>query len=589
MNRTKTASDVRAARDLVREPKMKTLIIDDDAVNVALLEAMLLDNGYTHIKSITDPRLALEICNTFKPDLILLDWLMPHLDGSAILRSLRASSSEVYLPVVVLTADTTNETKHYALHIGATDFLLKPFDQVEVLLRIRNLLEAVRTDRTRATHYTVASSLAASSDLLHTSSKILEAIASSGEWSFGAMWLHDKAAGSLRCLTTWHPNCQNGEKFDILLRSTKLRKEQGLPGRAWASKKPIWVADITGDPNFPHAGAAAQLGLRGGLAFPLRLEEAVNGVIELFSNGEVAQPDEDLLQMIEALGIQIGLFIERRRMEQELQRQKESAEAANAAKDRFLAMLSHELRTPLTPVLMWASGTVQQPDLRRDLQEGLKMVCRNVELEARLIDDMLDLTRITRGKLKLELKAANVHEILQHAIEIVRSDIQARHISLSVALEASNRQLLADPARMQQVFWNLLRNACKFTPEKGAISIRSYNPTPEMITVEIRDSGIGIEPQHLKKIFDAFEQVDSRQEGLGLGLAIAKAIIELHGGTIHVCSEDLGRGATFAINLRVPRVDNLNEGIKLSGGVGAEWAPEFSGAELFLITTTPDQ
>ncbi len=531
---------------------MKTLIIDDDAINVALLEAMLLDNGYTHIKSITDPRLAFETCNTFKPDLILLDWLMPHLDGSIILRSLRASSSEVYLPVIVLTADTTNETKHLALHIGATDFLLKPFDQVEVLLRIRNLLETVRTDRHRATHYTVASSLATSSDLLEASSKILGAIASSGEWSFGAIWLHDKGAGSLRCLTTWHPDCQNAEKFDILLRSTELREKQGLAGQAWASKKPVWVTDIGGDPDFPNAGAAAELGLRGGLAFPLRVEEAVNGVIELFGRGEAAEPDEDLFHMVDALGIQIGLFIERRRIEQELQQQKESAEAANAAKDRFLAMLSHELRTPLTPVLMWASGTARQPDLRRDLQEGLKMVCRNVELEARLIDDMLDLTRITRGKMKLELRAADIHEILQYAIEIVRGDIEVRRISLFVGLDASNRRLFVDPARMQQVFWNVLRNACKSTPARGTISIRSYNPAPDVITIEIRDSGIGISPHHLKKIFDAFEQVDSRQEGLGLGLAIAKAILKLHGGTIDACSEGLGSGATFSISLRVP-------------------------------------
>jgi signal transduction histidine kinase len=206
------------------------------------------------------------------------------------------------------------------------------------------------------------------------------------------------------------------------------------------------------------------------------------------------------------------------------------------------------------------------------------MVCRNVELEARLIDDMLDLTRITRSKLKLELKPADIHEILQHAIEIVHGDIQDRHISLSLGLEATNRRLLADPARMQQVFWNVLHNSCKFTPEEGEISIRSYNPAPEIITVEIRDSGIGIEPEHLKKIFDAFEQVDSRQAGLGLGLAIAEAIIELHGGTIHAFSEGLGRGATFAINLRLSHVDNLNEGTELSGGVSAECAPEFSGA-----------
>src|SRR5205823_7581851 len=162
-------------------------------------------------------------------------------------------------------------------------------------------------------------------------------------------------------------------------------------------------------------------------------------------------------------GSLIGLFIERRRIEQELQREKDRAEAANAAKDQFLATLSHELRTPLTPVLIWAGGTVDQPGLTPELQEGLKMVCRNVELEARLIDDLLDLTRLSRGKLQLQLRTADAHELMRHSIEIVRKDIEDRHLRLSVAPDAPSHQVNVDPPRLQQVFWNLLRNACKFT------------------------------------------------------------------------------------------------------------------------------
>jgi signal transduction histidine kinase/DNA-binding NarL/FixJ family response regulator len=548
MNSTKAEACGKWAGDLVRDNKMKTLIIDDDPASVALLENVLSDYGYRRVKSITDSRLALDTCKDFEPDLILLDLLMPHVDGFAILTSLRANKREIYLPIVVLTADVNEETKFRALHTGATDFLFKPFDQTEVLLRIRNLFETVRTDRRRAAQYAVASSLAGSSKLVQVSSKILGAIASTDNWNFGVMWLYDEKTEGLRCLTTWYANSDNLSRFAATLSATELVKGRGLAGRAWKSKKPTWAANITLDSTSSYACAAAGVGLHVGFAFPLYVDGTVNGIIELLAS-DAAEPDEDLFQTVEALGIQIGLFLERGRIEEQLQREKESAQAANAAKDRFLATLSHELRTPLNPVLIWAGGTLQQPDLTPDLREGLEMVCRNVELEARLIDDMLDLTRITRGKLKLELHPTDAHGVLLYAIDIVRSDIERDHLNISMALEASNHGVLADMTRLHQVFWNVLRNSCKFARESGLISVRSYNPNPNTITIEISDNGTGIEPQYLKRIFDAFEQVDSRREGVGLGLAISKSIVEMHNGTIHASSAGLGKGSTFVINL----------------------------------------
>ncbi|MCA1658663.1 MAG: HAMP domain-containing histidine kinase [Verrucomicrobiaceae bacterium] len=232
-----------------------------------------------------------------------------------------------------------------------------------------------------------------------------------------------------------------------------------------------------------------------------------------------------------------------------MQQQKEVAESANAAKDRFLATLSHELRTPLTPILIWAGGMVSEPDLPEEIEEGLKMVCRNVELEARLIDDLLDLTRISRGKLQLQLRKSDAHEVLGHAMEIVRDEISSRELKLSVELYASEHHVLADSSRLQQVFWNLLKNASKFTPERGAIVVRTVNPKPAALQIEISDTGVGIEPEHLEKVFDAFEQVSTRREGLGLGLAISKAIVEMHHGSIHAFSAGPGKGAKFVIDL----------------------------------------
>ena len=419
---------------------------------------------------------------------------------------------------------------------------------------LRDITERVRSDRRRVAQYTVASLLAGSWTLAEASSPILQTIASIGDWVFSALWLYDETAGTLRCRSTWHGGAEKLEKFAELSRSTQFPKGKGLPGRVWESREPTWIHDVTLDPNFPRAAGATEAGLRGGFAFPLFAGRAINGVIESFSY-ETAMPDDDLLKLVEALGSQIGLFIERRRIEHELQRQKENAEAASAAKDRFLAMLSHELRTPLTPVLIWAGGMVNEPGISPEIRQGLRMVSRNVELEARLIDDMLDLTRITRGKLKLQLSRADVHELLHHAIDIVRSEMEDRHLLLNFALDASDHDVLVDAPRLQQVFWNIFRNAYKFTPEKGRISVQSYNPQRDRVVIEISDSGAGLAPHFLEKIFDAFEQVDTNREGLGLGLAISKAIIEMHGGAIRAHSEGLGKGSTFVIDLPLDRAE----------------------------------
>jgi PAS domain S-box-containing protein len=415
---------------------------------------------------------------------------------------------------------------------------------------LRDITERVRNDRRRLAQYTVASLLAGSWTLEEASSAILQTIASIGDWDLSALWIYDEAIGRLRCRAYWHAGAPQLEKFGQLSSAVQFRMGEGLPGRVWESNEPAWIHDVTVDKNFPRAPAAREAGLHGGFAFPLFAGRAINGVVELFSE-HVADPDPDLLQLVTALGSQIGLFIERRRVEQELERAKENAEAASAAKDRFLATLSHELRTPLNPILLWADGILNQEGLDPELEQGLRMVCRNVELEARLIDDLLDLTRIARGKLQLRLQSTDAHELVQHAIEIVRADVNCRHIQLSVALDAASHQVKVDPPRMQQVFWNILRNACKFTPDTGTISVRSYNSTPDSLTIDITDTGIGIEPVFLEKIFDAFEQLEMRREGLGLGLAISKAIVEMHGGSIRARSEGRGKGATFTVTLPV--------------------------------------
>jgi two-component system cell cycle sensor histidine kinase/response regulator CckA len=413
---------------------------------------------------------------------------------------------------------------------------------------LRDITERVRNERRRLAQYRVASLLAESWTLDEASSAILQTIASIGDWVLGELWIYDETTECLRCRAYWHSGAARLEKFGQYSQTLQFEIGEGLPGRVWKSREPAWIYDVVMDKNFPRAPAAREAGLHGGFAFPLFAGRAVNGIVELFSE-HVVEPDPDLLQLVTALGSQIGLFIERRRVEQELERAKESAEAANAAKDRFLAALSHELRTPLSPVLLWADDVLSHANLPPEIAHGLKMVCRNVELEARLIDDLLDLTRIARGKLQLQLQTVDAHDLLRHAIDIVRAEIDSRGIQLSLSSQAKSDAVNVDPPRLQQVFWNILRNAGKFTPEHGAISVRTYNPSPNSISIEIADNGVGIEPEFLNKIFEAFEQLKTRREGLGLGLAISKAIIQMHDGEISARSDGPGKGATFTVEL----------------------------------------
>src|SRR5213076_45794 len=224
---------------------------------------------------------------------------------------------------------------------------------------------------------------------------------------------------------------------------------------------------------------------------------------------------------------------------------------SNLAKDQFLAMLSHELRTPLTPVLASAIALENEQALPEKIQESLHMIRRNVELEARLIDDLLDLTRISKGKVQLNFEVVDAHTLLQNALEIYQSEIERKHLVLRLDLAAQKVHLRADPARLQQIFWNLINNAVKFTPENGQIHISTSNDSDEQLHVEIADTGLGIEPETLPKIFDAFEQgTRTRWGGLGLGLAISKTLIEAHKGSISV--ESLGRNKGTKFRLAFP-------------------------------------
>ena len=244
---------------------------------------------------------------------------------------------------------------------------------------------------------------------------------------------------------------------------------------------------------------------------------------------------------------------EERRHEAELRAAKEEAEEANRAKDQFLAVLSHELRTPLNPILLTTSAMLDRAPDPSEVRPALEMIRRNVELEVRLIDDLLDVMRIIRGKMPLHWQVADAHALILQATEICRGDAAEKGLALEPRLHAERHHVQADPARLQQVFWNLIKNAVKFTPPGGKVAIRTRGDGDGLLVVEVSDTGIGIEPDVLPRIFDPFRQAETsiirRFGGLGLGLAIGRGIVEAHGGTIAARSPGKGLGTTFTIGL----------------------------------------
>jgi two-component system, chemotaxis family, CheB/CheR fusion protein len=263
---------------------------------------------------------------------------------------------------------------------------------------------------------------------------------------------------------------------------------------------------------------------------------------------------------------------ERKRQDDALEAALARAEQASTAKDHFLAVLSHELRNPLAPI------TTGVEILRRKLthdqqgQKTINVIGRNVELQARLIDDLLDMTRIVRGKVELDRQPVAVGQILQRVAEVCMPDIEARGLYFGMKIDQPPHFINADAARMQQVFWNLLKNSVKFTPRGGCVGVWCWRQENQVI-VEVLDSGEGIEPEAIRRIFNPFEQADRavtrRFGGVGLGLSISKALVEMHGGSIEARSSGKGQGATFTVRLPLGEQREQTQGTGADERIGA--------------------
>ncbi|WP_428938377.1 response regulator [Fontivita pretiosa] len=533
---------------------LRVLLIDDDELDRAAVRRELrwCDHPHIELTEAADGDAALKLLETGQFDCALLDYRLPDVDGLDILR--RARERGIRTPIIMLTGHGNEQVAVDIMKAGAADYLSKSRGAMEHLCQ--SIRSAVRVSRAEQR---AASDRAERQRALHERAEmasLLDTLLASAPIGFAFLdcdLRFVRVNASLAQMTGGCVEAMLGRRFDELLPELWKGCAQAFARVQQTGEPSVGVECHTSAPqvhasqdqgqNQPHSGSSAARVAQAQVTddsrdYLLSIYPVRGGDGKVFGIGCVVQ---DVTQS--------------KRIERELKQARDAAEAASRAKDLFLATLSHELRTPLTPVLTMLESLCAQP-LDDAVRDSVEMIRRNVELEARLIDDLLDLTSIAKGKLRIHPTTVDVHALLNSALDICRPDIQARSLRLSVELRAQRHHVRADAARLQQVFWNLIKNAAKYSRPGGSIIIRTGNtrlgPDEYQVFVEVIDDGIGIEPDALGRIFNAFEQGGSRPNtgGLGLGLTISKSLVELHGGTLTADSPGAGRGATFTVTLK---------------------------------------
>ncbi|HEX5048121.1 MAG TPA: ATP-binding protein [Gammaproteobacteria bacterium] len=485
----------------------RVLLADDNADMRAYVRDLL--GPLYRVETVVDGESALEAARRERPDLILTDVMMPRLDGFGLLDALRADTGLRDVPVILLSARAGEESRIEGLGAGADDYVVKPFNARELLARVGALLELTRTRRVGEAQFRA---------FVQSTSDVVYRMAP--DWS------------EMR-----------------YLRGRDFIADQEDPSRGWLQKY-IPPADQ------PQVLAAIEQAIREKKR--LELEHRVirtDGTLGWTVSRAVPLFDEDG-EIAEWFGAATDVT-ERRETQEALKRQRLALEEADRQKNEFLAMLAHELRNPLAPIRnsgeLLARRFADDPQART----ALATVERQVTHLTRLVDDLLDVSRITQGRIELRRKHVQLADVVARAVETVDPMIRQKRHKIAIVSSRKPLHVNADPERLVQCVANVLTNAAKYTDAGGEIRIESREENGEAV-VAVTDDGIGIAPELLPKVFELFVQgdraLDRSQGGLGVGLAIVKRLIDMHGGSVQAQSSGAGRGATFEI--RLPLVDS---------------------------------
>ena len=561
------------------QAKVNVLMVDDHPENLMALEAVLCGLGQ-HLVRANSGEEALRCLLNQDFAVILLDVQMPGMDGFETATLIRKRPRSQHTPIIFLTAYSTSDKqmfKGYAL--GAVDYLFKPIEpdilasKVSVFVDLFKKTEEVKRQATELTAVNAElreseerfRSLSASSPVgifltdvegrcTYTNPRFQSICGLSLQESLGEAWLQSV-----------HPEDRAQVKIDWL--------NWTLANREYSSEFRVQTPD--GTLRQVHVRTSPMLSAQGELLGHV-------GTLEDITNRKLAE--EARAQVIREQAARI------------------EAEAANRMKDEFLATLSHELRTPLNSVLGWARLLRTRSFDQATIARALETIERNAQAQAQMIEDILDVSRIIRGKLELNLRPITLIPVMEAAIEAVRPAAEAKSLQLESFLDPSLERVIGDPDRLQQIVWNLLTNAIKFTPEEGKIEVRSIR-VGSRVHIQVKDTGIGIQPEFIPFVFDRFRQADSTTTrshgGLGLGLAIVRHLVELHHGKIYVDSEGEGKGATFTVELLLSnspsgKPSSLKQRIVMAENGAShpesdvESSNMLSGLQILLVDDEPD-
>lgn len=507
------------------ENERMILIVDDSPEDRATYRRYLLqDEQYTYaVLEEEYGENGLELCRLVRPDAILLDFLLPDIDGLEFLSELQTQIGRNDLPVIMLTGEGNEAIAVQAMKSGAADYLVKSNTTPESLrLAIHNVVEQAYLRR----------QLEQAEEALRESQHFIQRIANT---SPNVLYLFD--------LAEQRNVYMNRQVAEVLGYTPEAVREMGT----WLHKHLMHPDDFVRLPEHLKQLHSAQDGDI--FEFEYRLKH-VSGEWRWFCsrNAVFARTTDGLPYQIVGAAEDIT---ERKQLLAREQAARAVAEAANRAKDDFLAMVSHDLRNPLTAILMYAQLLQARKLNDAAVARALATIESNAKLQAQLIEDLLDIARITSGKLRLSIHPIDLMCVIQTAIETVRLAAQAKEIQIETVLDYSSGRVSGDATRLQQVVWNLLSNAIKFTPKGGRIKVQ-LEQIDARVRVVVSDTGQGISAELLPYVFERFRQANNgRYGGLGLGLAIARHLLELHGGTIQAESPGEGQGATFTIELPV--------------------------------------